>query len=244
MVAALEKGSKITYIDPRVTVTATKAHRYWMIRPGTDLAFNYALIHVILKERLYDIEYVDSWVQGLPELQSFIQPYTPEWAEKETGIPAQEIVAFARELGQDKPAVIFHYGYRCANHTNELYMRRSIGILNVLMGSMETPGGYLIKKGPAEVGAKKARKLLDQKLPEVDVIRFDKLGTSVFPLPELKFGVARMLPFAIPNEDPYPIKALINHCFDTVFSIWNVILTIAIINRLFVLCKQMLQPLY
>ena len=45
---ALENGAKLTYIDPRVTVTATKADRYWMIRPGTDLALNYALIHIIL----------------------------------------------------------------------------------------------------------------------------------------------------------------------------------------------------
>jgi thiosulfate reductase / polysulfide reductase chain A len=34
---ALEKGAKLTYIDPRVTVTATKAHRYWMIRPAPTL---------------------------------------------------------------------------------------------------------------------------------------------------------------------------------------------------------------
>ena len=51
---ALAAGAKLTYIDPRVSITATKAHRYWMIRPGTDLALNYALMHVILKERLYD----------------------------------------------------------------------------------------------------------------------------------------------------------------------------------------------
>ena len=49
---AMEKGAKLIYIDPRISITATKADRYLMIRPGTDLAFNYALIHTILKERL------------------------------------------------------------------------------------------------------------------------------------------------------------------------------------------------
>ena len=78
---AMEKGAKLTYIDPRVSITATKADRYWMIRPGTDLALNYALIHTILKERLYDAEYVRRWVKGLKELQAFVEPYTPEWAE-------------------------------------------------------------------------------------------------------------------------------------------------------------------
>ena len=51
---AMEKGAKLIYIDPRVSITATKADRYLMIRPGTDLALNYALIHTILKERLHD----------------------------------------------------------------------------------------------------------------------------------------------------------------------------------------------
>ena len=100
---AMDKGAKLTYIDPRVTITATKADRYWMIRPGTDLALNYALIHTILKERLYDAGYVRRWVKGLKELQAFVEPYTPEWAEQETGIPADEIVTLAREAAAAKP---------------------------------------------------------------------------------------------------------------------------------------------
>jgi len=52
MMAALESGARMTYIDPRVTVTATKAQRYLMIRPGADLALNYALIHVCFFKEL------------------------------------------------------------------------------------------------------------------------------------------------------------------------------------------------
>ena len=219
LMSALEKGAKLTYIDPRVTVTATKAHRYWMIRPGTDLALNYALIHIILEERLYDAEYVDRWVLGLAELQDFVRPYTPQWAEEETGIAADEIIALAREVSQVKPAVVFHFGYRGANHENEIYLRRSIMILNSLMGSVEAKGGFFIKKGPGEAGGKPARKLIDQKLPKIDKPRFDKVGTPDFPLPDPAHGVAQMLPHAILNEDPYPIKALITYRFDPLMSI-------------------------
>src|SRR4030042_1071231 len=137
---AKEKGARVTYIDIRSTITAAHADRFWMIRPGTDLAFNYALIHLILKENLYDEEYVNRWVTGLNELRAFVEPYTPQWAEEETGIPAAEIVAFAREASRDKPHVIFHYGYRGANHTSEIYFRRSLIILNALMGSIESKG--------------------------------------------------------------------------------------------------------
>lgn len=219
LLAAIERGTKVTYIDPRVTVTATKAHRYMMIRPGTDLALNYALIHVILKEQLYDAAYVERWVKGFSELKEFIQPYTPEWAADETGIAAGDIRDLAREISQDRPAVVFHFGHRAAHYQNEIYMRRSIGILNALMGSIETPGGYLFKKGPGEVGAKPARKLIDQALPAVDQIRFDKVGTAAFPLPDARFGLAQMLPYAILYQDPYPIKALFVHRFEPLMSI-------------------------
>jgi thiosulfate reductase / polysulfide reductase chain A len=219
LLAAIERGTKVTYIDPRVTVTATKAHRYMMIRPGTDLALNYALIHVIIAEKLYDADYVDRWVKGFSELTDFIQPYTPEWAAEETGIAAGEIRKLAREISADLPAVVFHFGHRAAHYENETYMRRSIGILNALMGSFETPGGYLFKKGPKEVGAKPARKLIDQALPAVDHIRFDKVGTAEFLLPDARFGVAQILPYAILNQDPYPIKALFVHRFEPLMSI-------------------------
>ena len=222
---ALENGAKMTYIDPRVTKTATKAQRYWMIRPGTDLALNYALIHTILRDRLYDETYVDRWVVGLSELQEFVSEYTPEWAEKETGIAAYEIENLAQEISQDAPHVIFHFGYRGANHTNEIYMRRSIMILNSLMGSIESKGGYFIKKGPGEEGGKPARKLTEQKFPSIGVPRFDKVGTPDLALPDPAHGVAQMLPFAILNKDPYPLKALIAYRFDLLMSINDTNLT-------------------
>jgi thiosulfate reductase/polysulfide reductase chain A len=232
LMSAIENGAKLTYIDPRVTVTATKAHRYWMIRPGTDLALNYALIHVILKERLYDAAYVDRWVLGLSDLQDFVRPYTPEWAAEETGIAADEIVSLAREISRDKPSVVFHYGYRGASYTNEIYQRRSILMLNALMGSIENKGGLFFKKGAGEAGGKAARKLVEQKFPKIDVPRFDKAGTPDLPLPDPSHGVPQILPHAILNEDPYPIKALIAYRFEPLGSIPDASLTRKALDKL------------
>ncbi len=229
---ALSAGAKLTYIDPRVSVTATKAHRYWMIRPGTDLALNYALIHVILSERLYDAAYVDRWVTGLAELQEFVQPYTPQWAAEETGIAASEIIEFAREVSSQKPSVIFHFGYRGAHHVNEIYMRRSILILNALMGSIETKGGIFFKKGPGALGRKPARKLTDQSFEKITLPRFDKVGTPDFPLPDPAHGVPQMLAPAILNDDPYPIRALIANRFDPLKSIPDTNQMKAALNKL------------
>ncbi len=232
LMSALEKGAKLTYIDPRVTVTASKAHRYWMIRPGTDLALNYALMNVILNERLYDTAFVDRWVYGLNDLRDFVENYTPEWAEMETGIPAGEIIALAREISKDKPSVIFHYGYRGANHTNEIYLRRSILMLNALMGSVEARGGIFFKKGPGEVGGKSARKLTSQEFPKITVPRFDKVGTPDFPLPDPNHGVAQIFPQAVLNEDPYPIKALLAYRLDPLMSIADTAQTLKALEKL------------
>ncbi|OGR31017.1 MAG: molybdopterin oxidoreductase [Desulfobacca sp. RBG_16_60_12] len=216
---AMEKGAKLIYIDPRVSITATKADRYLMIRPGTDLALNYALIHTILKERLHDAPYVRRWVKGLKELQAFIEPYTPEWAEAETGIPAQEIVRLAREAAAAKPAVVFHYGYRGAHHPNEIYFRRSLIILNALMGSIEAKGGLFFKKGPKAFGLGDIRKYTEQELPKVKAPRFDGSGHDKFPIADASHGNPQMLAHAILNEDPYPIKALIANRFEPLQSI-------------------------
>lgn len=217
---AMEKGAKVTYIDPRVTITATKAHRYWQIRPGTDLALNYALIHTILKENLYDAAYVRKWVSGLNELRAFVEPYTPEWAEKETGIPASEIVALAREVAESKPSVIFHYGYRGAHHPNEIHFRRSLIILNALMGSIEAKGGIFFKKGPKAAGRGDIGKYVQQEgLPKVTAPRFDGSGADKFPIADSTHGNPQMLAHAILNEDPYPIKALIANRFEPLQSI-------------------------
>jgi thiosulfate reductase / polysulfide reductase chain A len=218
LMSAIESGSKLTYIDPRVSVTATKAHDYWMIRPGTDLALNYALMHVILEEGLFDRDFANKWITGLEELRKFTAAFTPQWAAEETGIAADRIKTLAREAAGCKPNVLFHPGYRAAHHINEIYLRRSILMLNALMGNIESPGGLFFKKGPGAVGKDGIRKLTDQSIPKPEACRFDKCGLAAYPLPDPAHGLPQMLPYAIINADPYPIKALIANRFDPVSS--------------------------
>jgi thiosulfate reductase/polysulfide reductase chain A len=111
-------------------------------------------------------------------------------------------------------------------------MRRSIMILNALMGSVEAKGGFFFKKGPGEEGGKPARKLVQQDFPPIEAVRFDKVGTSDFPLPDPAHGAAQMLPHAILNQDPYPLKALIAYRFDPLMSIADTNLTKQALNKL------------
>lgn len=211
---ALDAGAKLTYIDVRATVTASKADRFLMIRPGTDYALNLALIHVILKERLYDVDFVNKWVIGLTELESFIVPYTPEWAEKETGIQAQEIINLARDVSDSKPKVIFHGGWMLARYLDSFYSSRSIYILNTLMGSIETKGGLIIAKGPKDAGTKPLKSLGDN-IPEVK----DKIVDADMPNKSLGTGHIVNLYKAIKTGQPYPIKAFFAYRYDPMASL-------------------------
>jgi thiosulfate reductase/polysulfide reductase chain A len=103
---ALEKGCRLTVIDIRASVTASKAHNYFQVRPGTDYAFNLAVIHEILKSGLFDAAYVHRFFKDFNELENFVKPYSPKWAETETGVPADRIIAFVHELAKAKPAVL------------------------------------------------------------------------------------------------------------------------------------------
>ena len=92
--AAVNAGMKVTYIDPRASITACKATRYWQVRPNSDYALNLALLHEILKQEIYDKEFVARNVTGMDYLRNAVKDNTPEWQEQHTGIPAEPDLRF------------------------------------------------------------------------------------------------------------------------------------------------------
>jgi thiosulfate reductase/polysulfide reductase chain A len=213
----LDRGGKITYIDPRAAGTAMKATRYWAIRPGTDYALNLGIIHTVLRDKLYDAEFVNQWVLGLKELESFVIPYTPEWASAETGIPANEIIEFAHEIAEDSPSVIFHPGWMVARYSDSFYSVRTSYILNALMGAFETPGGLFFQKGPGDVGARGLNALLDT-IPKPEDKRVDGCGWKYKHF-ESGPGLLHLLYPALLSGKPYAVKAYIAFRHDPLLSL-------------------------
>lgn len=224
-----ENGGKMICVDVRWNYTAAKSDRFFIIRPGTDYALTLALIHQIIKDNLYNAEFVGRWVTGFEEVKRFTIPYTPEWAEKETGIPEVEIIRIAHEASAAKPAVIFHPGWMTAWFSNDYYLRRAIYTLNALMGSYEVKGGIYMNKKPNEVGLK--YKTLIGNVPKAKGERFDGVGTK-FPHLSDQWGLAQMLPHAILSEDPYPIKAYIVMRHDPMASLPDPDLTREALSKL------------
>ena len=55
---AQERGAKVIHVDPRFNRTSAIADVYARIRPGTDIAFQGALIRLVIENGWYDAEYV------------------------------------------------------------------------------------------------------------------------------------------------------------------------------------------
>lgn len=212
LMAAMEDGCKLTVIDIRANVSATKATRYMQIRPGTDYAFNLSVIHELLKKRLCNDRFVNRYIEGVKELESFVQPYSPEWAEKETGIGADQIKAFVKELAAAAPAVIWHPGWMAARYTDSFYICRSIYIINALLGAYGAKGGLPFVSKPGDVGRKGLKKFMDL-YPKPEEKRADGVGWR-YPQFEQGPGLAHLLYEAIESQDPYPVKAYIAYRHD------------------------------
>ncbi|MDA8231479.1 MAG: molybdopterin-dependent oxidoreductase [Magnetospirillum sp.] len=211
-IGALGKGARCTYIDPRVSLTACKATRYWQIRPATDYALNLAIIHEVLADGLYDRKFVARWVSGMDYLAEAVRGCTPEWQEAHTGIPAAELRAFVREIAEDAPNVIFHGGWMTARHRQSFYVSRTAYILNVLMGAIEVPGGVVLAKGPADLGRKGLNRLTAG-MPEVREERVDGAGRRL-PHIDPAAGLLHRLFAAMECGAPYPITAYVAYRHD------------------------------
>lgn len=209
---AMEDGCKLSVIDIRANVSATKATRYMQIRPGTDYAFNLSVIHELLKKRLCNDRFVSRHIEGVKELESFVQPYSPEWAEKETGIEAAQIKAFVKELATAAPAVIWHPGWMAARYTDSFYICRTIYIINALLGAYGAKGGLPFVSKPGDVGRKGLKKFMDL-YPKPEEKRADGVGWR-YPQFEQGPGLAHLLYEAIGSQDPYPVKAYIAYRHD------------------------------
>lgn len=106
MKKAVRSGLKIIVVDPRKIDMVKVAHRHLQINVGSDIALINAMLHVIVKEKLYDEKFVEQLTTNFEDLQKQIEQYTPEYAAEITGLSAAEIIETAREYATASKAMI------------------------------------------------------------------------------------------------------------------------------------------
>jgi anaerobic dimethyl sulfoxide reductase subunit A len=157
---ARERGARVVCIDPRMTLSAVALADEWVpLRPGTDAAMMSAMAHVMVKEGLYDEEFVRTHCVGFDETQmppgaegaesykDYILgtrdgvPKTPEWAEAVTGVPRETIARIAREYATTKPGVLYQ-GYGMQRRAYGEQVVRAGCVLAAITGNVGVAGGW------------------------------------------------------------------------------------------------------
>ncbi len=142
------RGLKLIVVDPRYTNTAQHADKWLGIKVGTDLAFVLALTYVVITEVLYNKEFVRKNVSGFKEYKKHIisNNYTPQWAQKITGISAHDIYKIARDFMAHAPRAIYYQGRRTAWSRQDFQLRRAQAIFTALGGGIDVKGGIVFGK--------------------------------------------------------------------------------------------------
>ncbi len=135
---AVAKGAKLIVADPRKIGLTEFAHRWLPLKIGSDTVLYNAMAHVIVEEDLYDHTFVEARTEGFEELREFLKTYTPEYAERFTGLPREEIVAAAREYATaERAAVIYTLGV--TEHVHGVYNVQALANLTMLTGNLGIP---------------------------------------------------------------------------------------------------------
>ena len=82
MASGRDRGARIVALDPRFSESAAMAHQWIQIRPGTDLALMLAVARVMIKENLYQKDFVEKFTEGFDEFAREMEPYTPRGRKK------------------------------------------------------------------------------------------------------------------------------------------------------------------
>ncbi len=214
---ALARGAKIVSLDPYKSVTASRAHKWLPIRPGYDLAFALAMIHVIVTEGLHNEEFVENYTQGFEELRDHMvaKRYTPEWAADLIDTPsitADVIREIAREFADpaNQPAHLFSHKRDAAgpNYVNSSRLAQAQVSLNALVGTIDRRGGTILPRNPRMPAFNDLFPIpeeLQEKLPPVRKERIDNYENRG-PFLGAMTGNFATLPYGILNEKPYPVK--------------------------------------
>jgi len=199
-----ERGGKLVQIEPRQSRTAAKADSWIPINPGTEGALALGLAGVIVKESLYNADFVNTQSSGFDSWQRLVlENYDTESAAKMTGVDPSTIAKLARDFaGARKPLAVCGRGK--GQTPGSLKEVMAVHALNALVGGIGRQGGVRTVPEPDYI---------DWPEPEMDAVaaagmqqgRVDQAGGSQYP--HARYLLNR-LPEAVNSSADSPIQVL------------------------------------
>ena len=136
---AAKRGAKLVIMDPRGTAMKRHAWKMMQFKNGTDVAMLNAMLNVIVTEKLYDQQYIQTYVEGFDAWKENIKDFTPEEMEPICGIPADTLREVARAYARAESSIIF-WGMGVSQHTHGTDNARCLIALALITGQVGRPG--------------------------------------------------------------------------------------------------------
>ena len=154
--ALRRRGGQLVVLDPNRTRTAEMADRHLAVRPGTDGALLFAIVHVLFDEDLVDLGRLAEHVVGVEQVRAAAADFGPETVAGHCGVSAQEIRTLAREIAAARTAAV--YG-RIGTSTVDFGTITSwlVDVVNILTGNLDGPGGVMFASSPIAAAPRPAR---------------------------------------------------------------------------------------
>lgn len=220
------QGKTLIVVDPRCTETAEQANLWLPVRPGTDPVLILGLLHVVVKEKLYNADFVAKWCHGFEYLEEHLEPYTPEYVEEIAGISAEKVIEAARLYGKASPACIYTGRGIDQLGKNTFPTYRGLAILRAITGNVDVMGGSHLSVMPDFIPEVELELSEDFAATKPQSVSQEKLKLQSYggyaKLRELTMKHNKQLPMryltsAHPNKvwkamltgEPYPIRSMI-----------------------------------
>ena len=104
--AQRRRGGTLVVVDPRRTDTAKLAHLHLQITPGTDAALANGLLHVAIRDKLVDDNFIKTRTNGFQAARRTVASFWPDRVERITGIPASQVERVAHVMGEAATAMV------------------------------------------------------------------------------------------------------------------------------------------
>ncbi len=147
-----QSDAKIVVIDPIAHDTTKNADIHLQLRPGTDAALAFALLHVVLKSGKIDHDFIRNHVVGWDEVLPGIEATTPQIAAEQTGLSVSDIEQVAEWYTMGPALIWLGQGLQRQRLGGNAY--RSCALLCAATGNLGKSGaGILFLNGPNTRGA-------------------------------------------------------------------------------------------
>lgn len=140
MKKAVKNGAELIVADPRRIDLVRFSHLWLRHRPGTDVALLNAIMHVIVKEDMTDRKFIETRTEGFESFRASLDEYTPEYGERITGVPKQDIIRAGHSYGNAvRPGIYYTMGITQHTHgTENVYAIANLALMTGNLGREST----------------------------------------------------------------------------------------------------------